>query len=405
MRLKTHSASKTAASHRFLARARMALWRVASAGLVPLLLALLLGFGAAGCKKKRPPPSPPTAVRTVTVKPRDVPVYKEWIGTLDGFVNAQIRAQVTGYLLSQNYTEGSEVQQGALLFQIDPRPFQAMLDQAKGKLAQDRAQESRTRWDVERYAPLAKQNAISQQEYNDAVQSNLAAQAQVKADQAAVESAQLNLDFTKILSPIDGLADIARAQIGDLVGPSGPVLTTVSTVDPIKVYFTASEQSYLAYRRQYTNSAERLTHEQGLELQLILADGSLYQYLGKFYFAGREVSPTTGTIQLVGLFPNPGYVLRPGQFARVRARTQIRKGALTVPQRAVAQLQGGCQVALVDEQNKVHIQPVTVGDQVGSDWVIEQGLQPGQRVVVEGTQKVKEGTVVNPQPFIQQAAR
>lgn len=335
----------------------------------------------------------------MTVEPRDVPIYKEWIGTLEGYVNAEIRAQVVGYLLAQGYTEGHEVKKGDLLFQIDPRPFEAALEQAQGKLAQSQAQESRTRWDVERYSPLAKENAISQQEYNDAVQSNVAAQAQVKADQAATHAAEVNLEFTKIRSPIDGLAGIAQAQIGDLVGPSGPLLTTVSTIDPIKVYFTASEQSYLAYRRQHPNETERATHEQELELQLILADGSVYPLLGKFSFAGREVNPTTGTIQLVGTFPNPNYVLRPGQFARVRAKTQIRKNTLVVPQRAVTELQGGYQVAVVDEHDHVHLQNVSLGEEVGRDWIIEKGLKAGERVVVEGTEKVKEGTAVTPQPF------
>ncbi|HWH68195.1 MAG TPA: efflux RND transporter periplasmic adaptor subunit [Candidatus Sulfotelmatobacter sp.] len=370
-----------------------------------LMLALGLGSSIVGCKKKRPAPPTPTVVQVLTVTPRDVPIFKEWIGTLEGQVNAEIRAQVAGYLLSQNYSEGTEVQKGDLLFQIDPRPFQAALDQALGKLAQSQAQESRTRWDVERYEPLAKQNAISQQEYNNAVQSNLAAKAQVKADEAAVETARLNLGFTRVTSPIIGLAGVAQAQIGDLVGPNGPILTTVSTINPIKVYFNASEQSYLAYRHQYTNATERATHEQGLELHLILADGSVYPLSGKFAFAGREVNPTTGTIQLVGLFPNPNFVLRPGQFARVRAETQVRKGALLVPQRAVTELQGGYQIAVVDNQNKVHLQPVTVGEQVGSDWVIEKGLQPGQQVIVEGAQKAKEGMVVKPQPFVPASER
>ena len=363
-------------------------------------LLLLAAAGLTSCKKPKAAPAPPPVVQVITLMPRDVPIYKEWIGTLDGFVNAQIRAQVSGYLLSQKYTEGSEVKKGDLLFEIDPRPFQALLDQTKSKLAQDQAQESKTRWDVDRYAPLAKQNAISQQEYNDALQSNLAAQAQSKADQAAVEAAELNLGFTKINSPIDGLAGVAQAQIGDLVGPNGPVLTTVSTINPIKVYFTASEQAYLAYRRQYTNETARTTHEQELELQLVLADGSTYPYPGKFYFAGREVSATTGTIQLAGLFPNPTFVLRPGQFARVRARTETRKGAIVVPQRAVSELQGSYQVGVVDQNNKVHIQSVKVGDQVGSDWVIEKGLAAGERVIVEGTQKAKEGATVNPQTYV-----
>ncbi len=335
----------------------------------------------------------------MTVVPREVPVYKEWIGSLEGYVNAQIRAQVAGYLHSQDYSEGSEVKKGDLLFEIDPRPFQAALDQAKSKLAQDQAQESRTKWDVERYAPLAKQNAISQQEYNDAVQSNLAAQAQVKADDAAVEAAHLNLEFTRITSPIDGLAGIAQAQIGDLVGPNGPVLTTVSKIDPIKVYFTASEQSYLAYRHEYTNATERAAHEKELQLQLILADGSVFPHPGKFSFAGREVNPTTGTIQLVGIFPNPGFTLRPGQFARVRAMTQLRRDAITVPARAVSELQGSYQVAVVDNQEHVHLQSVSVGEQVGSDWLIERGLRAGERIVVEGTQKLKEGMTVQAQPY------
>lgn len=364
------------------------------------LLSIVLFLFAGGCQKPKPPPPAPTVVKVITVVPHEVPVFKEWIGTLEGYVNAQIRAQVVGYLRSQEYAEGSEVKKGDLLFEIDPRPFEAALDQTKSKLAQDQAQESRTKWDVERYAPLAKQNAISQQEYHDAVQSNLAAQAQVKADEAAVEAAHLNLEFTRIISPIDGLAGIAQAQIGDLVGPNGPVLTTVSKIDPIKVYFTASEQSYIAYRQTYTNATERAAHEKELQLQLILADGSVYAQPGKFSFAGREVNPTTGTIQLVGVFPNPNYTLRPGQFARVRAMTQLRKDALTVPQRAVTELQGGFQVAVVDNHEHVHLQAVSVGEQAGADWVIEKGLQSGERVVVEGTQKVKEGMTVQAQPYV-----
>lgn len=361
-----------------------------------LLLFAILALG--GCKKKPPPPAPPE-VLVLTVEPSDVPIYQEWIGSLDGLVNAQIRAQVTGYLLSQDYAEGSEVNAGQLLFRIDPRPFEAALDQVKARLAQDQAQQSRTQWDVERYEPLARQHAISQQDYKNAVQANLAALAQIKADEATIETAQLNLEFTRITSPISGLAGIALAQIGDLVGPGGPVLTTVSTIDPIKVYFTASEQAYLAYRRLYTNAVERTTHEQGLELQLILADGSTYPLPGKFAFASREVNPTTGTIQLVGLFPNPNYVLRPGQFARVRARTRMQSGVLVVPQRAVTELQGSYQIAVVDPQNKVHIRSVSVGNQVGTDWVVEKGLQRGDRVIVEGIQKAKDGLTVNPQPY------
>ena len=370
------------------------------------LIAISITVAIFGCAKKKAPPAPPPEVLVLTVKPQDVPVYKEWIGTLDGLVNAQIRAQVTGYLLTQDYTEGSHVKKGVLLFQIDSRPFEAALSQVNAKLAQDQAQQSRTHWDVERYEPLAKKNAISQQEYINAVQSDLAAQAQVKADEASIQTAKLNIEFTRITSPIDGLAGIAQAQIGDLVGPGGPLLTTVSTIDPIKVNFITSEQAYLTYRRQYTNATERATHEQELELQLILADGSVYPHKGKFVFAGREVNPTTGTIQLTGLFPNPDSILRPGQFARVRAKTQTRKDALLVPQRAVSELQGSYQVAVVTDQNgtnRAHIEPVTIGERIGSNWIIEKGLKPGDRVVVEGTQRAKEGAVVTPKPFTEAA--
>jgi RND family efflux transporter MFP subunit len=364
-----------------------------------LCVLAVCAFPLCGCKKKKPPPPPPPEVFVITIQPRDVPIYKEWIGSLDGLVNAQIRAQVTGYLLDQKYSEGRFVKKGDLMFEIDPRPFEAALQQAQAKLLQDQAQESKTRWDVERYEPLAKQNAISQQEFNDAVQAYRAAQAQVKADKALVESARLNLGFTKIMAPIDGLAGVALAQIGDLVGPNGPLLTTVSTIDPIKVNFITSEQSYLSYRRQFTNVTERTAHEQAVELELILADGSIYPERGRFAFASREVNPTTGTIQLTGMFPNPDAILRPGQFARVRAQTQIRKGVLVVPQRAVNELQGSRQVTTVDNQNKAHIKPVTMGDRSGSDWIIEKGIEPGARVVVEGIQKAKEGMVVNPKPF------
>lgn len=365
----------------------------------PAFVALVVALLGGGCHKNKPPSPPPPVVEYITVTPKDVPIFTEWIGTLDGFVNATIRAQVTGYLLSQNYVEGSEVKKGDLLFQIDPRPFQASLDQAKGKLAQDEAQLRRTELDVERYAPLAKVNAISRQELDNAVQANLSAKAAVQADQAAVELANLNLEFTKIISPIDGLAGIAQAQIGDLVNAAGQVLTTISTLDPIKVYFTATEQSYLAYRRQFATPQERKVHERELEFQLFLADGSLYAYLGKFYTVGREVDPRTGTITAECVFPNPNFVLRPGQFARVRAKTQTRRGALTVPQQAVSQLQGSYQVALINPQDIIHLQTVRVGAQVGPDWVIEQGVKAGDRVVVEGVQKAKEGTKVNPRPL------
>jgi len=353
----------------------------------------------AGCAKQPPaPPAPPT-VEVVEVRPQDVPIYHEWIGTLDGLVNAQIRAQVTGYLLTQNYREGDLAKKGELLFQIDDRPFKAALDQAKGKLAQDQAQQSKAQWDMERYAPLAKENAISQQEYNDAVQANLAAQAQVKADEAAVEAAAVNLGFTKIASPIDGIAGIATAQIGDLVGPATGILTTVSTLDPIKLYYFVTEQAYINFTKLFSDETARTERTRQLELQLILADGTTYPQEGRIYGVDRYINPATGALRVEALFPNAGNVLRPGQFARVRVKFDVRKGALLVPQRAVSELQGSYQVAVVGATNAVHIQPVKVGERSGSSWIIEQGLKPGDRVVVEGIQKVREGTVVEPKPF------
>jgi len=339
----------------------------------------------------------------VTVQSADVPLYTEWIGTLDGYVNAQIRAQVTGYLMAQDYKEGAQVKKGDLLFHIDPRPFQAALDLARGQLAQAEAQFDKTKLDVERYTPLAKEKAISQEELVDAEHASLVAKAAVASAKAAVETAELNLEFTKITSPIDGIAGIARAQIGDLVGPASGELTAVSTVDPIKVYFTFTEASYMDYMNRYADDAKRAEHERDLELELILANGTVYPHKGKFYFADRQVDVRTGALRVAGLIPNPGRVLRPGQFARVRAMTQIRTGALAVPQRAVMELQGNYQVAVVDAANKVSIRSVKVSDRIGNMWIVEEGLKPGEQVIVEGTQKARAGTVVVPKPYIPSA--
>jgi membrane fusion protein, multidrug efflux system len=348
------------------------------------------------------------------VEQKDVPIYGEWIATLDGMVNAEIRAQVTGYLLRQVYLEGSFVRKGQLLFELDPRPFQAALEQAKGQLAQAQAQalqaeanQGRTELDVARYTPLAKEKAISSQELDNALQANLAAKAQVEAARAAVvaakamvDTAALNLSFTRIRSAIDGIAGLARGQVGDLVSAGSTILTTVSTVDPVKAYFTVTEQEYLKYVRDNPTEKQRQATARELKLELVLADGTVYPHTGQFYVADREVNVQTGSIRLAGLFANPGNILRPGQYGRIRTVTEVRKGALLVPQRAVTELQGSYQVAVVGNGNKVGIRQVKVGERSGSSWIVEGGLKPGERVVAEGIQKVRPGVVVTPKPFV-----
>ena len=352
-------------------------------------------------------------VEVVRVQQKDIPIYGEWIGTLDGLVNADVRAQVTGYLLQQGYQEGAFVKKGQLLFQIDPRPFQAAVDQAQGQLAQAKATlanaqavQGRTELDVNRYTPLAREQAVSQQDLDNAVQNNLAAQAtvetakaQIRTYEAALETANINLDFTRLIAPIDGIAGQAQLQVGALVGPgSGPV-TSVSTLDPVKVYFTVSEPQYLEWRRRFPTEPSRQEADKNLRLELILADGSTYPRTGTFYFADRQVNEGTGAIRVAGLFANPGNILRPGGYARVRAVIRVEHGGLLVPQRAVSELQGSYQVAVVDGDSKVNIRAVTVGDRVGSEWVIPQGLKPGESVVAEGVQKVRPGMRVNAKPF------
>ena len=352
-------------------------------------------------------------VEVVQVEQKDIPIYGEWIGTLDGFTNADVRAQVSGYLVRQGYQEGAFVKKGQLLFEIDPRPFQAALDQAKGQLAQATAQlanaeavQRRTELDVNRYTPLAKEQAASQQDLDNAIQNNLAAKAtvataaaQIQTAEAAVETTKINLDFTRLISPIDGIAGQAQLQVGALVNPSSGPVTSVSTVDPIKVYFTVSEPQYLAWRKRYPTETTREAADKNLRLELILADGSIYPNTGTFYFADRQVNESTGAIRIAGLFPNPGNILRPGGYGKVRAAIRIQQDALLVPQRAVSELQGGYQVAVVDGENKVSIRTVTVGDRVGNQWIIADGLKRGERVVAEGIQKVRPGMQVNPKPF------
>ncbi len=392
-------------------------FRVPTAGAVlSVLLALAVPLFSAGCREKNAQAGNPPAVEVevVQVQQKDVPIYGEWIGTLDGLVDADVKAQVTGYLLKQGYVEGSFVRKGQLLFQIDPRPFEAALDQTKAQLAQAQAQlanaeatQLQAQLNVNKYTPLALEQAASQQDLDNAVQTNVASKATVlnskaaiQAAEAAVKTAQINLDFTRLVAPIDGIAGQAQLQVGALVNTSSSAITTVSTVDPIKVFFTVSEQEYLAFNRLYPTQATRESQEKRMPLALILADGTTYSKQGKVSFADRAVNQNTGAIRIAGLFDNPGNILRPGQYARIRAATSIHQGALLVPQRAVSELQGSYQVAVVDKDNKVAIATVTVGERVGPMWVVESGLKPGDMVVAQGVQKVRPGARVNPKPFL-----
>jgi RND family efflux transporter MFP subunit len=356
----------------------------------------------------------PPEVAVAQVEQRDVPIYGEWIGTLDGLVNADVRGQVTGYLFRQDYQEGALVRKGQLLFEIDPRPFQAALDQAEGQSAQATAQlanaeavQRRTQLDVDRYVPLAREQAASQQDLDNAVQNNLAAkanvataQAQIKTAEAAVETAKINLDFTRLVAPIDGIAGQAQLQVGALINPSSGPVTSVSTVDPIKVYFTVSEAEYLDFNRRFPTESIRQAEFKRMPLDLILADGTTYAHQGIVSFADREVNQGTGAIRIAGLFANPGNILRPGGYAKVRAASKIQKDALLIPQRAVTEVQGGYQVAVVDDENKVGIRAVKVSDRVGTQWIVEEGLKRGERVVVEGAMKVGPGMQVTAKPFV-----
>jgi len=353
----------------------------------------LLSSGGCGNKNVSAAAPPPPNVQVVEVVQRDVPVYHEWIATLDGYVNAQIQPQVSGYLIQQNYREGALVRKNDVLFKIDPRPFQALLDQAKAQLAQAEAQLGKTQLDVQRDTPLAKEKAIAQSQLDNDIQANLAAKATVQADQALIEQAQLNLEFTNVRSLIDGVAGIATGQVGNLVGPQA-ILTTVSQLDPIKAYFVVSEQQYLAFVQRNPTVAAREKTERQLILELVLSDGSTYPEKGKFFAADRQVDVQTGAIRLAGLFPNRENILRPGQYGRVRFVSYIRPAALLVPQKAVTELQGLYQIAVVGSDNKVNVRSVKVGERTGSMWIIEEGLQPGERIVVEGVQKVRDGMPV-----------
>jgi RND family efflux transporter MFP subunit len=375
--------------------------------LINLILVTMVGC----TNSPQAPPPQSVNVDVIEVEQRDVPIYSQWIGTLDGSVNADLKAEVTGYLLKQEYKEGSFVRKGQLLFQIDPRPFQATLDQAKAQLAQAHAQlltaeanQRKSQLDVERYTPLAKDQAATQQDMDNAIQTNLANKAiiendkaSIKAAEAAVETAQINLNFTRVVSPIDGIAGLAQNQVGDLVSASSSApITTVSTVNPIKVYFTPSEQEYLAFAREHPTDASREQHSRQTQIELILADGTTYSHTGSIEFANRQVEQNTGTIRLAALFPNPQNILRPGGYGQVRAVTKVVTGALLVPQRAISDLQGNYQIAVLDADNTVSIRNVTVGERVDNLWVVTDGLKPGERVVAEGVQKVVAGVRVNP---------
>ncbi len=355
--------------------------------------AMLLNVG--GCKKEAPPAQGAPDVEVVTAIQKDVPIYGDWVGTLDGYTNAQIQPQVTGYLIKQNYREGSYVHKGDVLFEIDPRPFQAVLDQTKGQLAQAKAQLDLANINVNRDTPMAKLHAIPQSQLDTDTQTKAAAEATVQTSEANVEQAQLNVGFTKVLSLIDGVAGLAQTQIGNLVATT-TVLTSVSQVDPIKVYFPISEQEYLRLTGKAPGSVDMLAVSNSVPLQLTLANGSVYPESGKIIFTNRQVDPQTGTIQVVGSFRNPGNILRPGQFGRVRAMVGMSRDAVLVPQRAVTELQGTFEVAVVGNDNKVSIRKVTTGERTGTLWIIQDGLKPGERVVSEGIQKVREGSSVVP---------
>ncbi len=342
------------------------------------VLAAFTGCGAKSSASTAAASPAPIEVQVQKPVVRDEPIYAEWIGTLDGLVNAQVRAQVTGYLLHQNYAEGAHVKAGDLLFEVDPRPFQALVDQAEANAQKAEA-------DFKRNAELVEKNVVARQDYDNAV----AARAQTRA---ALEQAQLNLEFTKVRAPVDGVAGFATAQIGDLVGPSTGLLTTVSTLDPIKAYFSISEQSYLEFEREPGSGG----FPEGLALELILSDGTTYPLKGKFYATDRQIDANTGTLRMAATFPNPKDFLRPGQYARIRAAVRVARNAIEVPQRAVSELQGGYQVAVVGPDNVAHLRPVKVDRRIGTRWIIASGLKADEQVVVEGLQKVREGTAVVP---------
>ena len=361
-----------------------------------VLSALLICISiSASCSRKQaqPPPGAPEVLVT-TVTPKDVPRVLERVATLDGFINANINAQVQGYIVSRDYTEGSIVKKGDLLFQIDPRPFQAALAQAKGTLARDKANQAKTDADEKRAVDLFKKKVISDQERDTAIAAAGSSRANVEADEAAVKQAELNLGYTKITAPIDGVAGFANNQVGDLVGPSTGPLTTVSQIDPIKAVVTAGEGPFTDFVSRHPDATERNAYIKTLEFDLILGNGTVYPHKGKFYALDRSLDPKTGSIRYYVTFPNPGNILRPGQFGKVRFVADMKKGAMVIPQEAVNELQGNFQIAVVDQDNKVSIRPVKMGERIGAMWEVTEGLKPGDKVVVQGLQKAREGSTV-----------
>src|SRR5262245_19133696 len=348
-----------------------------------------------GCSRKpaQTDPAPPQVLVT-TVQPQDVPRVLERVATLDGFINANINAQVQGYITARDYTEGSVVKIGDPLFQIDPRPFEAALAQAKGTLAKDKANQVKSDADEKRALDLFKKQVISDSERDTATAAAEAGRANIEADQAAVQQAQLNLEYTKIIAPIEGVAGFANAQVGDLVSPTSGLLTTVSQIDPIKAIDTTGEGPFTDFLSRHPDPKERDEYLKSLQFDLILGNGELYPQKGKFYAFDRSLDPRTGSIRYEVIFPNPGNMLRPGQFGKARFVADMKKGAMVIPQEAVNDLQGSDQVAVVGSDNKVSIRPVTMGERIGAMWEVKQGLKPGDRVVVQGIQKAREGALV-----------
>ena len=363
--------------------------------LVPVAALLIYASLATDCSRKQAQTAPPPPeVLVTTVQPRDVPRVLERVATLDGFINANINAQVQGYIVSRDYQEGSVVKNGDLLFKIDPRPFEAALAQAKGTLAKDQANKVKADADKKRAIDLFKKKVISDQERDTAIAAADSSTANVEADQAAVNQAEINLGYTKIVAPIDGVVGFANNQVGDLVGPTTGPLTTMSQIDPIKAVVTAGEGPFTDFVSRHPDPKERNEYVKSLQFELILGNGELYPRKGSFYALDRSLDVKTGSIRYYVTFPNPGNVLRPGQFGNVRFVADMKKGAMVIPQEAVNELQGSYQVAVVGDDNKVSIRPVKMGERIGAMWEVTEGLKPGDRVIVQGLQKAREGLTV-----------